>query len=70
MDFLYVVVDVKTGNPRFNRAYVSARDAKLALKNRLNRRDWDKHAVASVKVETVVLTTVDADGNWTEVSAE
>lgn len=70
MDYLYVVVDTKTGKPQFNRAYLTARDAKLALKNRLCRRNWDKHAVASIKAETTVLTTVDAEGNWTEVPAE
>lgn len=70
MENLYAVIDKSTGKPKFRKAYMSARDAKLALKNRISRSGWAKYAVASVKFEPTVIATVDDNGNWTEVPAE
>lgn len=67
---LYAVIELATGDIRFGQAYTEKRNAKLALKNRLNKRDWQKHGVAEVIITPTVVSTVMDDGKWTEVSAD
>lgn len=68
MDYLYAVVDKETGAIQFDKAYGTQGSAKLALKNRISRSEWSRHAIASIRFEGPIVSTVDSDGVWTEVN--
>jgi len=67
-EFLYAVVDKETGAVQFRKAYVTQGGAKRALKKQIYRNQWDKYAVASVKFEPTITSTLDNDGVWMEVN--
>ncbi|MNT64275.1 hypothetical protein D3C72_2021600 [compost metagenome] len=72
---IYAVIEISTGRLRFGQTYTKPGGAKLALKNRLNVRDWPKHGIASITINPTVIATVGENGKWvnvekTEVAAE
>lgn len=70
MERLYAVIEVATGKLVLGKAYQTEGHAKNAIKQRIYKRDWPQYAVATFTVTPTIVSTVDADGNWTEVGAE
>lgn len=69
MEYLYVVIEEDTGLNPLDRAYTSKRGAKLALKSRIYRERWSKHVIVAVEYRPTLSSMLDADGKWTEVTA-
>ncbi|MDR9852920.1 hypothetical protein RJP21_04805 [Paenibacillus sp. VCA1] len=70
METAYIVVEISTGKMALGRVYQTKRDAKLAIKQRIWKPKWPQYAVASFIGTPTIVSTVNADGKWTEVSAE
>lgn len=70
MERFYVVIEIATGKMALGKTYYTKRDAKNAIKQRIWEGDWPRYAVATFTITPTIVSTVDADGNWTEVSAE
>lgn len=65
----YVIVEKATGKVAHHKAYLNARDAKLALRCHKGSRA-PQYAVAKVCAEPVALWAVGDNGKWAEVKAE
>lgn len=70
MERLFAVIEIATGKMALGRTYYSKRDAKLAIKNRVYKRNQPLYAVATFTITPTIVSTVDADGKWTEVGVE
>ncbi|MNW60028.1 hypothetical protein D3C74_379860 [compost metagenome] len=70
MERLYAVIEVANGKMALGKTYYTARDAKTAIKQRIHKRNWPQYAVATFTITPTIVSTVDADGKWAEVSAE
>lgn len=70
MERLYAVIEIATGKMALGQTYRTKRDAKLAIKQRIFKPEWPRYAVATFKITPTIVSTVDADGKWTEVAAE
>ena len=64
----YVIIDTATGEIAHNKAYTAPGPAKLAL--RYHYEKYPSYAVAKITADPSQVIALDADGNWTEVSAE
>ena len=64
----YVIIDTTTGEIARNKAYTASGPAKLAL--RYHYKKSPQYAVAKVTAAPSQVVALDADGNWTEVSAD
>ncbi|MMZ68029.1 hypothetical protein D1872_306760 [compost metagenome] len=68
MERLYAVVEIATGKMALGRTYYTARDAKVAIKHRIYKRNQPQYAVATFTITPTIVSTVDAEGRWTEVA--
>lgn len=64
---VYVIIDRATGEIAHNKAYTASGPAKLAL--RYHYEKSPQYGVAKITAAPSQVVTLDADGNWTEVSA-
>lgn len=63
----YFIIDIETGEVVRQKAYLNAKDAKLALKYHFNRRNWGRLGIASIEYAPVLEWVTDERGKWTEV---
>ncbi|MNN17151.1 hypothetical protein D3C81_1303250 [compost metagenome] len=64
----YVIIDTTTGELVHTKAYTASGPAKLAL--RYHYEKSPQYAVAKITAVPSQVVVLDADGNWTEVSAD